>query len=125
MTTTDQHVMRFGEIPTFADIAKLGPLSSPDEKNADQFLNKAKQLVMEAIIINAGGTIATRPEIYIVWFCKTLQHWKALLSTDIPDGRYYEVTYNGDKKEAYVDTYIKASNHVIPDSSTLTTNEEE
>lgn len=49
-------------------------------------------------------------EVYIVWFCKTLQHWKALLSTSLPDGMYYEVTYNGDQDEAYIDAYKKFDN---------------
>lgn len=49
-------------------------------------------------------------EVYIVWFCKTLQHWKALLSTTLPDGMYYEVTYNGDKDEAFIDAYKKFDN---------------
>lgn len=53
-------------------------------------------------------------DIYIVWKCKTLQNWKYLISTDIPDGRYYELTYNGDKKEWYFDVYKKMENGVIP-----------
>jgi hypothetical protein len=48
-----------------------------------------------------------------VWLCKTLQNNKALLSTDEPDGRYYEVTYNGDKQEFYFDAYIKEHNQLI------------
>jgi hypothetical protein len=55
-------------------------------------------------------------EVYVVWFSKTLQNWKALLSTTIPDGRYYEVTYDGDKQQAYVDTYVKIKNSVREDS---------
>ncbi len=55
----------------------------------------------------------TEDDIYIVWFSKTLQNWKALLSTDLHDGLYYEVTYNGDKHSAYVDTYKKQSNTVV------------
>lgn len=51
--------------------------------------------------------------VFIVWFCKTLQNWKALVSTTIPDGMYYEVTYNGDKKEAYLDAYKKFENRKI------------
>ena len=47
---------------------------------------------------------------YIVWFCKTLQNWKALVSTDVINGVYWEVTHNGDKNETYVDTYFKSSN---------------
>jgi hypothetical protein len=54
----------------------------------------------------------TRPdfEVYIVWFCKTIQNWKALLGTTLDDGRYYEVTHNGDKRETYIDEYIKVRN---------------
>lgn len=44
-------------------------------------------------------------DVYVVWFCKTLQHFKVLLSTTVPDGMYYEVTYNGDKDETYLDAY--------------------
>ena len=55
----------------------------------------------------------TLDDVYIVWFCKTLQNWKALLSTTLPDGMYYEVTYNGDKKEVYLDAYKKFENQKI------------
>lgn len=55
-------------------------------------------------------------DVYIVWFCKTLQNWKALLSTTLPDGMYYEVTYNGDKKEVYLDAYKKFDNQKIAES---------
>lgn len=53
---------------------------------------------------------------YIVWFCYILGGWKALVSTTLPDGRYYEVTYNKDKKETYVDLYVKVDNVCFPDS---------
>ena len=49
-------------------------------------------------------------QIYVVWMCKTLQNNKALLSTDLKDGMYYEITYNGDKKEFYFDAYKKFEN---------------
>lgn len=54
-------------------------------------------------------------DIYVVWWCKTLQNWKALVSTTLPDGMYYEVTYNGDKHETYLDAYKKFDNVCIPD----------
>ena len=54
-------------------------------------------------------------EVYIVWKCKTLQNLKYLLSSTLYDGMYYEVTYNGDKKEWYVDAYKKFENVVIQD----------
>ena len=49
-------------------------------------------------------------DVYVVWLCKALGNNKALLSTDVPDGMYYEVTYNGAKNEAYVDAYKKQEN---------------
>ena len=55
----------------------------------------------------------TLDDVFIVWFCKTLQNWKALLSTTWHDGMYYEVTYNGDKKEVYLDAYKKFDNQKI------------
>lgn len=54
-------------------------------------------------------------EVYVVWFSKTLQNWKALVSTMLPDGMYYEVTYNGDKRETYIDAYKKFDNVRISD----------
>lgn len=54
-------------------------------------------------------------DVYIVWKCKTLQNWKWLLSTTLEDGMYYEVTYNGDKKEFYLDAYSKVENRCIPE----------
>jgi hypothetical protein len=55
-------------------------------------------------------------DVYVVWWCKTLKNWKALLSTTLPDGMYYEVTYNGDKGETYFDAYKKFDNIVINDT---------
>ena len=54
-------------------------------------------------------------DVYVVWFSKTLQNYKVLISTVIPDGMYYEVTYNGDKKESYIDAYKKIDNVCVPD----------
>lgn len=53
-------------------------------------------------------------DLYIVWKCKTLQNWKWLISTTLSDGMYYEVTYNGDKEEFYLDAYKKLENKRIP-----------
>jgi hypothetical protein len=51
--------------------------------------------------------------VYVVWFAKTLQNWKALVSTNVSDGMYYELTFNGDKNELYLDSYKKFENVVI------------
>ncbi|WP_270844753.1 DUF6275 family protein [Thomasclavelia ramosa] len=55
----------------------------------------------------------TKDDVFVVWSCKTLQNNKALLSTNIFDGMYYECTYNGDKNELYFDAYKKGENRCI------------
>ena len=55
----------------------------------------------------------TEDDVYIVWFSKTLQNFKALVSTTVSDGMYYEITYNGDKNELYLDAYKKWENKKI------------
>ena len=59
------------------------------------------------------GEPVKQPQIYVVWLSKALQNNKALLSTDISDGMYYECTYNGDKHELYLDAYKKWENVCI------------
>ena len=58
----------------------------------------------------SDGKAITHDDVYIVWMCKTLQNNKALASTTLFDGMYYEVTFNGDKKEVYLDAYKKFEN---------------
>lgn len=52
-------------------------------------------------------------QIFTCWKNKTLQNWKYLISTNLPDGMYYEVTFNGDKREWYFDAYKKFANESI------------
>ena len=70
----------------------------------DKFLKRAKKCVADNVVE------LIEEDLYIVWFCKTLQNWKALISTDVINGLYWEVTYNGDKNETYVDMYTKTNN---------------
>ena len=60
------------------------------------------------------GKQITEEDVFIVWMCKTLQNSKAMVSTTLFDGMYYELTYNGDKKELYLDAYKKWENKCIP-----------
>lgn len=55
----------------------------------------------------------TEDDVFIVWQVKVLQNSKALASTTLFDGMYYELTYNGDKKELYLDAYKKWENRCI------------
>lgn len=59
------------------------------------------------------GFKITEDDIFIVWGCKTLQNNKAMVSTTVSDGMYYELTYNGDKQELYLDAYKKWENKAI------------
>ena len=87
------------------------------------FLTRAKELVYLHVKDHLEKTDThvtfARDEVYIVWFSKTLQNWKALLSTTLPDGMYYEVTHNGDEKVTYLDAYKKFMNVAIPDEPEL------
>lgn len=79
---------------------------------------KAKYIVLDYYKSNVDVTDKVNfgiENVYIVWFSKTLQNWKALVSTTVSDGMYYEVTYNGDKKETYLDVYKKWENLKIED----------
>ena len=59
------------------------------------------------------GKVITEDDVFIVWMCKTLQNSKALASTTLFDGMYYELTFNGNKKELYVDAYKKWENFCV------------
>lgn len=50
-------------------------------------------------------------EVVTVWQCYILGNMKALITTDLPDGKYYEVTYNAAKNELYLDVYARVYNH--------------
>lgn len=78
-------------------------------------IQKAREVVLKYINdnMNVGDKHIKYDDTYVVWFSKTLQNWKALISTTIPDGMYYEVTYNGSKKEIYLDAYKRWENVVI------------
>lgn len=57
----------------------------------------------------------TYESLNVVWFSKTLKNHKALVmsTNDRFDHVYWEVTFNGETNEYYVDEYTKASNSVI------------
>lgn len=79
-----------------------------------KFFEFSKNVVRNYVInhLDKSDTVPNF-DVYIVWYCKTLQNWKALLSTTLFDGMYYELTVNGDKDEAYLDAYKKWDNNCI------------
>ena len=74
-----------------------------DEK---EFVSKVKSIIASKYNFSIDN-------IYAVWLCKTLQNNKGLFSTTVEDGKYYEATYNGDKDELYLDTYVRQDNECI------------
>ena len=81
-----------------------------------EFQERCKQIVKDYFNNRVEKTDAVKlmdKDVFIVWLCKTLQNHKALLSTNVSDGMYYELTYNGDKKELYLDAYKKWENQCI------------
>lgn len=87
---------------------------------------QAKKLVSHVVnrATDEGGdhtlftpAVTVPEDFYVVWFAKTLGNWKALVSTDLVDGHYFEVTHNGNAQETYVDWYVKGTNHVVSDET--------
>lgn len=79
----------------------------------NKFVKKCKEIVLEYVnthLDKSDDIEIGMDDIFVVWSCKTLQNNKALLSTTLSDGMYYECTYNGDKDELYLDAYKKWEN---------------
>lgn len=76
--------------------------------------NKALEIVRSYILEHLDKSDEVPDfEVYTVWKCKVLQNWKYLISSTLIDGMYYEVTYNGDNDEWYLDAYKKFENRCI------------
>ena len=84
--------------------------------NEKDFVSLVKKTVAEYAnkhLDKTDGKQITEDDVFIVWMCKTLQNSKALASTTLFDGMYYELTFNGNKGELYVDVYKKWENFVV------------
>lgn len=81
------------------------------ERKFDPLMD-ARELVQKIYYSDQAAFPLPIDDIYVVWFANVLQNWKALVSTNAKDNRYYEVTYDGDKKRTYVDEYARKSNVV-------------
>lgn len=82
----------------------------------DRFEKLAKKIVVDYVnkhLDKSDGVVIDESNVFIVWSCKTLQNNKALVSTELSDGMYYEITYNGDKRQIYFDAYKKWENLCI------------
>ena len=79
-----------------------------------EFIELAKQKVLEyhtEHFMEPYDDRITLDNVFVAWYSKVLQNHKALLGiSDMDDQHYYEVTYNGDKKQLYLDVYDKQEN---------------
>ena len=99
------------------------PTISLADKNPNRYQDKARHLVLNHYNEHfmPVGTELHISEVYVTSFTKTLQNWKALIATEVfNDGLYFEVTYNGDKNQSYINTYKKVSNTVVHDTELKT-----
>lgn len=99
-----------GEIyPCKPDIFKSTYIKSNTSLSSEEFINRCK-----SIVVDYTDKDITEDNVFVVWYCKTLQNHKAILANNIiEDQTIYEITYNGDKSELYVDKYKKEFNKAI------------
>ena len=80
------------------------------EQKFTEFIKKKIVEYVNSHLDKSDNKKITEADVFIVWACKTLQNNKALASTTLFDGMYYEFTYNGNKDEIYMDAYKKWEN---------------
>lgn len=93
----------------------------------DHYIKKAKRCVLTSLDSSFKSHDFDEKDLYVVWFSKTLDNWKALISTDKvlmydDESLYFEVTHDGLKGMTYVDRYDKVSNKAISDAYLAATN---
>lgn len=94
------------------------PSNNYNGLHENTFRSRAKAAVVEywndnKNLVKKFGEI-THQKVFVVWQVKAIQNSKALLGVNVDgDGMYFEFTYNGDAKEAYLDVYKKQTHKVV------------
>ena len=84
--------------------------------DGNEFIATAKKIVSNKATSRVSNLHRFKPDdVRPVWISKTLQNNKGMfiVSDDKLDGLYFELTYDGDKRRFYLDTYDKIENNVI------------
>lgn len=85
------------------------------------FLDKARKLVYvyacDRLDVQDAHPTFSPDEVYVVTYTYILGNRKALLSTTLPDGMYYEVTYDTSRQMTYFDVYKKTENFSVADEA--------
>ena len=83
-----------------------------------RFEKLVRKIAVKEFIERAGIDTASEEDIFIVWQAKILQNNKAIVAAYNKGKPYgglmYEITYNGDKQEIYIDCYNKEYNKSMP-----------
>lgn len=79
--------------------------------NVNKFIDLCKNQIVGFYALN--NVNINKDNVLVVWQCKTIQNIKATLIGLHEDNLYFECTYNGDKKELYVDVYDKIDKIVL------------
>ena len=83
---------------------------------SDEFIATARQVILDIVRQQLDPTDEAKlsiDDIYEVTHSYILGNQKAMISTTLPDGKYYEVTYDKANDLMYVDCYVKYVQHVF------------
>ena len=70
--------------------------------------------------LHISRPLVTPDNVFIVWYAKILKNFKAIAVVDRSIGNnIYELTYNGDKDELYIDYYTKDVNFALKKASEM------
>jgi tRNA U34 2-thiouridine synthase MnmA/TrmU len=83
-----------------------------DEMNSYDFCVAAKNAIIK-VAKELYGDEYTIEDIQVVWMVHLLGYKKGIYIDNGKNQRIYEVTYNREKNEMYVDTYDKVCNTVV------------
>lgn len=83
--------------------------------NSDKFFEVGKKVVKElaeSTLCPTDNIKLSLDDVYMVLYAYVLGNMKATFSTNLSDGKYYEVTYNSATDELYVDQYVKVQQKI-------------
>lgn len=88
-----------------AAIEEFASMKCEDQARSLVFDYARQHLDPSDALRNTAYDSFTIDHVYVVQFTYILGNWKALVSTELPDGMYYEVTYDKRRGIAYLDPY--------------------
>lgn len=81
-----------------------------------EFIVTARNAVLDIVrqqLDPTDNVEITLDDVYEVTHSYILGNQKAMISTSLPDGKYYEVTYDATRHFMYIDCYVKFDQELI------------